>query len=71
MQYYSRMSPVVFINGLFLVNDLIFQLEFAISDELGYTAVLQTHYYNRLPSYKNLRNIATCNILNYLSQVFS
>ena len=56
------MFLVISINGLFLVNDLIFQLEFAVGDELGYIAILETHYYNRLPSYKNLRNITTCNI---------
>ena len=60
------MFLVVFINGLFLVNDLIFQLEFAEGDELGYTAVSQTHYYKRLPSHENLRNITTCNIRNSL-----
>ena len=56
------MFLVISINGLFLVNDLICQLEFAVGNEFGYTAALQTHYYNRLPSYKNLRIITTCNI---------
>ena len=60
------MFLVIFINGLFLVNDLIFQLEFAVGDKLRYIAVLETHYYNRLSSYKNLSNITTYNIPNSL-----
>ena len=36
------MFLIISINGLFLVNDLIFQLEFAVGDELGYIAILET-----------------------------
>ena len=59
------MFLVISINGLFLVNDLIFQLEFVVSDKLRYIAVFETHYYKRLLSYKTLRNTqhATYHIL--------